>query len=368
MENSLPLIHRFTHLVSITPFLHASLESNVKKEASKPLSPQAKPTSQSQTPEILPIHFHLLADSLSKATLSHLRTLESSLNAIYPTKIHIHALKQAEFEALNPWGEAGANWCAYFRLKLGDVLPKQIKRALYLDVDTLILQDVRELFYYDLGQCAIGAVRSGLSGDSIKIVRERKIKPQDYFNSGVLLIDLPKWRTKNLSLIHTAEYAEYAEYADQDFLNLIFKDSVCFLPYRFNLQWLAESRIHFDSAPPRKDSNGITSYPSAIDFREFASALVSPAIVHLLGGYKPWEKQNFQADPSKPPIFAQNPYHKLWWALARQSPFAMQLTLAYYKRAAITTARAYLLAYAPYAYTLMRPFVRALKSLKHTLH
>ena len=324
-------------------------------------------TTQNLTPENLPIHFHLLADSLQKATLSRLHTLESSLNAIYPTQIHIHTLKQAEFEALNPWGEAGANWCAYFRLKLGDILPKQMKRALYLDVDTLILQDIRELFYYDLGQCAIGAVRSGLSGDSIKIVRERKIKPQDYFNSGVLLIDLPKWRAKNLTLIHTAEYAEYAEYADQDFLNLIFKDSVCFLPYRFNLQWLAESRMHFDNLPPRKNSNGITSYPSAIGFREFASALVSPAIVHLLGGYKPWEKQNFQADPSKPPIFTKNPYHKLWWALARQSPFAMQLILSYYKRAAITTARAYLLAYAPCAYTLMRPFVRTLKSLKYTL-
>ena len=312
----------------------------------------------------LPIHFHLLADSLSPSTLSHLRTLESHLDTIYPTQIHIHSLNQAEFKALNPWGEAGANWCAYFRLKLGSVLPQELTKALYLDVDTLILRDIRELFAYDLGECAIGAVRSGLSGDSIKIVREHKIHAQNYFNSGVLLINLPKWRTKDLALIHTKEYAEYA---DQDFLNLIFRDSVCFLPYHYNLQWLAQSRIHFDSSPPHTDTNGIASYPSAIDFSEFASALINPSIVHLLGGYKPWEKSNFQSNPAKPPIFAQNPYHKLWWAIARESPFARQIHLAYYKRTALITIAAYLRAYAPWAYAGLRPFVRVLKLLKSAL-
>ena len=222
------------------------------------------------------------------------------------------------------------------------------------------MQDIRELFTYDLGQCAIGAVRSGISGDSIKIVRERKIRAQNYFNSGVLLIDLSKWRTKDLGLIHTAEYAEYA---DQDFLNLIFKDSVIFLPYAFNLQWLAQSRMHFNNSPSRIDDNGITSHPSAIDFSEFASALLRPAIVHLLGGYKPWEKSNFQADPSKPPIFVQNPYHKLWWKIAAQSPFATKLRLAYAKRASRIWLSCYLLAYAPTLYAVLRMMKRAVKRI-----
>ena len=377
-------IHHFTKYANIKPLLHTYVGRAQAEQAdfiqTDPAlaSTESLDSSQSHSPKALdsssltyartttthyapkPIAFHLITDTLTPTTKAHLRTLESTLSKIYPTTITIHQQSQQEFSSLTPWGEAGANWCAYFRLKIGEILPQSARRCLYLDTDTLILQDIRELFTYDLGQCAIGAVRSGISGDSIKIVRERKIRAQNYFNSGVLLIDLSKWRTKDLGLIHTAEYAEYA---DQDFLNLIFKDSVSFLPYAFNLQWLAQSRIHFNNSPSRTDDNGITSHPSAIDFSEFASALLRPAIVHLLGGYKPWEKSNFQADPSKPPIFVQNPYHKLWWKIAAQSPFATKLRLAYARRASRIWLSCYLLAYAPTLYAVLHMMKRAVKRI-----
>ncbi|BDB66114.1 general stress protein A [Helicobacter cinaedi] len=306
-----------------------------------------------------PIAFILLADTLRPKTRKLLAALESKLNAIYPTSITIYNLSQQEFSHLTPWSEAGANWCAYFRLKIGDVLDPQIQKCLYLDTDTLILSDIREIFYHDLQGNAIGAVRSGLEVDC-GIVRDGLIDAERYCNSGVLVIDMPKWREKDMSKIQSFPYTDFP---DQDFLNVVFKDSIALLPYRWNLQWLCEKRMHFFSTNDSFTQGSFSTFKSAYSFDEFAGALLCPAIVHLLGSYKPWEKQNFQNNPRLKPIFTQNPYHKLWWILARKSPFIHTLRYAYYKRVSRVVLSAYTQAYTPRIYSCMHLLKRTLKRI-----
>lgn len=225
-------------------------------------------------------------------------------------------------------------------------------RCVYLDVDTLVLGDIRELLMSDLGGKTIGAVRN-ISSD-VDIVRDRVVAAQEYCNSGVLLIDLPKWRAKDFTQIQ--DFA-YTRVADQDFVNFIFRGEIHTLPLRWNFQWLHVSRLDFEGAAHRYERDGIQVLPCAYSLEIFTHALRNPAIVHMLGGYKPWEKINFATHGK--PIFRTNPYHKHWWRIARKSVFYPQILRAYLTRSLNITLSAYTKAYAPILY----PIARKLKHL-----
>lgn len=304
-------------------------------------------------PPALPITFHLLCDRLTQSTIHKLQTLESTLSAHYPCTIALHPQSQEEFSDLTPWGEAGANWCAYFRLKIGDVLDSNITRCVYLDVDTLVLGDIRELLMSDLGGKAIGAVRN-VSSD-VDIVRDRVVAAQEYCNSGVLLIDLAKWRTKPFSDV---QHFAYTKTTDQDFINFLFQGQIHILSFAWNFQWIDPTRLDF-GATQRYERDGIDIMPCAYSEREFQHALHNPAIVHMLGGYKPWEKINF-ANAGKP-IFRTNPHHKTWWRIARDNVFYPQILRAYLTRSLNITLSAYTKAYAPILYPIARKLKHLLK-------
>ncbi len=291
-------------------------------------------------------------DTLQKKTKHKLQSLETTLNAIYPCTIAFHPLSQKEFENLAPWGESGPNWTAYFRLKIGDVLDSHIARCVYLDTDILVLKDIRELFMMDIGDKAIGASRD-INIAGVDIVRDGLVDAQEYCNSGILLIDLAKWRTKPFEDIQTFTYMQLP---DQDFINFIFKGEIHILPCKWNFIWRHPSRLDFNAKEAYEKNHQIV-YPCTYSREEFQDALKNPAIVHLCGGYKPWEKVNW-AKKGKP-IFNKHPYDKDWWRVAQRNVFYLQILYPYLKRSLNITLSQYAKAYIPGLY----PFLRKLKHL-----
>ena len=83
---------------------------------------------------------------------------------------------------------------AYYRLGIPEVLPKNIEKALYLDGDTIVEQDLKELWDTDISNYMLGAIEDVEGIDS----RIRLDLPDKYFNSGVLLLNLNKLRETNL--------------------------------------------------------------------------------------------------------------------------------------------------------------------------
>jgi lipopolysaccharide biosynthesis glycosyltransferase len=128
----------------------------------------------------------------------------------------------------------------YSRLLIPEVLPAHVRRVVYLDVDILVRRDLSPLFTTKLGDAPIGAVRDfaiestahGYSG-----VRE-PADPRPYFNAGVLVIDVARWRETGLAgraLEYAAAGSEPLPWADQDALNATV-ESWHELDYRWNLQ------------------------------------------------------------------------------------------------------------------------------------
>jgi lipopolysaccharide biosynthesis glycosyltransferase len=116
---------------------------------------------------------------------------------------------------------------AYLRLMLPAAMPQHIKRTVYIDADVLCLGDLADLWDADIGEAPIGAVRDpfvpsikshgGLPGAGPEISATAPC-----FNSGVLLMNLRRWRDLQVTekcFQYLADNREEVRYLDQDALN-----------------------------------------------------------------------------------------------------------------------------------------------------
>lgn len=78
----------------------------------------------------------------------------------------------------------------YYKLCFGILLPDSIKRLLYLDPDTLVLSNIKELWDFELGDALYSAVPLELADDIDHIIK----KEDPYYSCGVMLINIEQWR------------------------------------------------------------------------------------------------------------------------------------------------------------------------------
>ena len=84
----------------------------------------------------------------------------------------------------------------YSRLYIQDYFDDDVKRILYLDCDTLIVNSIKKLFEMDLGCDVVAGVKDAFS----KYYRRNiNLSENDIMiNSGVYVVDLDKWRNNRI--------------------------------------------------------------------------------------------------------------------------------------------------------------------------
>ncbi|WDR07125.1 glycosyltransferase family 8 protein [Devosia rhodophyticola] len=130
----------------------------------------------------------------------------------------------------------------YARLLLDRLIDPSIERVVYLDCDVLVRAPIEQLYDVDLGDCAIGAVRDTMGGfitGGRDLAHNGEIFDiaDPYFNSGVIVIDIAKWREADIGSRIDGLLADGTMdklYFDQDILNLIFVNKWQQLPARWN--------------------------------------------------------------------------------------------------------------------------------------
>jgi lipopolysaccharide biosynthesis glycosyltransferase len=123
----------------------------------------------------------------------------------------------------------------YFRLYFPVLVDQNIERLIYLDTDTLVLKNLAALYSTDLRHFPVAAVYDNY-------VRIQPLIGLDtegsYFNSGVLVMDLKKWREQKISEI-TLDYLvknpDNIRFVDQCGLNYTLKGNWLKLPKEMNL-------------------------------------------------------------------------------------------------------------------------------------
>ena len=160
--------------------------------------------------------------------------------------------------AASEWGaKSRFSKAALYRLFVGEVLPLDIQRLIYLDSDIIVNLDIRELWDEELKGAPIGAV----SEDEITyhhmvpkpIIDEGTVEKHRYFCSGVLLIDMAAFSTVKDIVKHglqmLEEHPEYTTH-DQDILNYYFAATYQPLNIRYDLFVEAERLMGYGEIKP----------------------------------------------------------------------------------------------------------------------
>jgi lipopolysaccharide biosynthesis glycosyltransferase len=159
------------------------------------------------------------------------------------------------------------DWSAYGRLLLADLLNED--QVLYLDSDLVVEVDVLEVEDFDFKGYILAAVGGGKYKYSLGekfYINKLGISPDaEYFNSGVLLLNLQEWRLRNIKeecLRIARQYPMELPSHDESLLNIICAGNFAKLPSTFNCAW--------EAAQPK---------PKVAD----------KMIMHFIGSPKPWD-------------------------------------------------------------------------------
>lgn len=201
----------------------------------------------------------------------------------------------------------------YFRILI-PIIFKNYKKALFLDSDIIILEDVQKLCEMDLGEYPLAATEESLLSGQMGPDGRKKdryysqflgIKDIDrYFQAGVLLINLESFRKNDYTtLLIKNSIEKHYHLADQDALNELFWNSYLQIDKSWNWTPLQKQM---------KNADYLLNMAPAI--RERYLSTYNPKIIHFADRNKPW-------------LDAEEDYATLWWKYARQTPF-YELALA----------------------------------------
>ena len=179
----------------------------------------------------------------------------------------------------------------YYRLFLSELLDESIEKVLYLDTDTLVFRDLEDLFNTDMKNYGMGVVIDACADFNREKLNQKAVKL--YFNSGVLLMNLKKFRSENI----IQKFRDYITnnmdksfFGDQDVLNTVMADDIFELDPSYNVMLQS---CYFVFTPEN----------------EIFDNIKEPKIVHFVGA-KPWNGN-----------CCLNPYKADWFKYMQKSPY-----------------------------------------------
>lgn len=225
--------------------------------------------------------FRLVINILDGGLTPESKERLAAIASRYPAKIIYWPIDNGLFETCPEIGHLKLP--TYYRLLIPEIIPPDIERAIYLDSDLVVVGEISELAGADLAGRTVGAIREVSQEEVLAAWSSEGLTR--YFNAGVLLIDLARWRKEKISqktFAFIAANAGRLHWADQDALNLVLKEDWQELDKSFNLQ----------IGRNQKKIRG-----------------VDPIIIHYVGRLKPW---NF---------LYYNYYRKYYWRYLKLTPW-----------------------------------------------
>lgn len=223
------------------------------------------------------VNVHLLSDGISKERLDLIRDTVKELGST----LSVYDMASNDcFDNLFTSGHISK--ATYFRLDIANILPNNVKKIIYMDVDLLVLQDIVKLWKVDMQGKPLAAVPDyGIMASKRLMKQKNEVISLPtgslYFNAGVVIMDLEQWRAYDYAkqVIELAAAGNLPHH-DQDALNKVFMGNWQALPLKWNVippvfnlftKVLINGNLRKNAIAARKDK----------------------AILHYAGRYKPWE-------------------------------------------------------------------------------
>ena len=177
---------------------------------------------------------------------------------------------------------------AYYRLFLDKLLPEAMEQVIYLDGDILVEGDIKELWEIPMDGKALMAATEMFheayyvsSPLALRTWKKMRIpEKQKYFNSGVLKVNLKKWRQEKIGekiIQYLTENKEDVLWHDQDGLNAVLWNDRKELP----AEWNVMTALFYETDYRRID----------ITEKEAKMWMEHPKILHYTNSKeKPWKE------------------------------------------------------------------------------
>lgn len=202
------------------------------------------------------VHLYILNSGLSERVTNTLNDATED----YPLQIHYVLVDRSMYKGLVEQPHISLE--AYFRIHIPELLSQDVEKVIYMDPDTIIKEDIYDLWNIDISDYYLGAVEWAFGDNRMSIL---SIPEQyGYFNAGVLLINLEKWRKENVAQRvwdFLNNNPDKIRHMDQDALNAILYDGRLTLDPKWNYTTGHLLLLRLD---------------------------IKPAIIHFSGPRKPW--------------------------------------------------------------------------------
>lgn len=218
----------------------------------------------------MPVRVHFLhSDGLSADALGSLQQMLSASGTPLQTYAISDELVRQKVGESRPYSY-------WYRLLFPELAPG-LDKALYLDCDIIVVNDLRPLWQMDISNYMWGAVCNPLypSMDHWPVNDLGLPTLGHYVNSGMLMMNLARMREERVIekiRVYVSQHAKI-NCPDQDTINALFYRQCLMLHPRWNLQ------TTFYELPPRQ---------IPVPAEQIREALADPAIVHFISISKPW--------------------------------------------------------------------------------
>ena len=174
----------------------------------------------------------------------------------------------------------------YFRMFLPELYP-QYDKVLYLDSDIVVLGDISQLYNTEIGTNLVAAAPDDIIQYN-KVFQEYAekvvgvVKYQNYFNAGILLMNLDQLRKFNFQdkFLYLLGTVKFSVAQDQDYLNRLCKGRVTLINSQWDVTPVVNRKINKEDIK----------------------------IIHYNFAYKPWRFEDVQ-------------YKEYFWEYARKTEF-----------------------------------------------
>ncbi|MBP3687364.1 MAG: glycosyltransferase family 8 protein [Alphaproteobacteria bacterium] len=196
----------------------------------------------------------------------------------------------------------------YYRFFLPQIFPDWDK-VLYLDADTLVLRDIKELCDIDISDNYLGVTHdceivraSHIAGEEYSDYFTKKlgVDIEQYFQAGVMIVNLKKMREDNITqkLLEGLKKIKTPKFVDQDILNMVCFNKVKYISQNWDYTW------HL----PIIDDDYLLHIGETLN-EKYEEARKHPYIIHFTGnGMKPTDYPNM-------------PEAKVFWQYVGVSPY-----------------------------------------------
>ena len=189
----------------------------------------------------------------------------------YPVAIGTSAFKGAPISRQYPRE-------MYYRLLASHLLPDRVHRIIYLDPDILVINSLRMLWETDMKGCLFAAAaHTGTTELANSINQLRLGTDHNYYNSGVLLMDLDRGREEIIAediYKYAREHAKELLLPDQDILNIMYGQKI----------------LEVDDSIWNYDARNYNTYLlKSSGICDMSWVMETTSVLHFCGRSKPWQ-------------------------------------------------------------------------------